>query len=105
MKKLFISKWTLEKSFYMIRKILGAHTTLEMLHILRPASESAEPALRFSPRGKEVFMLIKEGLTTKRISERLGMGVSHCPRCRPRGARRAFHTGRCNLAQIYGWIA
>jgi len=60
----------------MIRKTLGASSTLEMLHILRTVSENAAPALRFSPRGKEVFMLIKEGLTNKRISERLGMGVS-----------------------------
>ena len=33
-------------------------------------------ALRFSPRGKEVFLLIMEGMTSKRIGERLGMGVN-----------------------------
>lgn len=34
------------------------------------------PTLRFSPRGKEVFLLLKEGLTHKRIAERLGMSVN-----------------------------
>ena len=32
--------------------------------------------LRFSPRGKEVFMLIREGMPDKRIAECLGMGGS-----------------------------
>jgi DNA-binding NarL/FixJ family response regulator len=32
--------------------------------------------LRFAPRGKEVFLLILEGMTSKGISERLNLGVN-----------------------------
>jgi len=76
MRKLIIGKWTLYKSLYKIRKSLGVRSTLEMLHILQATPENAASSLRFSPRGKEVFMLIMEGLTNKRIAERLGIGVS-----------------------------
>lgn len=78
MAKLFVGKWTLYKYLYRIRKSLGAHSTFEMLHILRNMSENNAPptTLRFSPRGKEVFMLIAEGLTGKQIAERLGMSVN-----------------------------
>lgn len=47
-----------------------------MLHILRAIPEDVVSTLRFSPRGKEVFILAMKGLTSKRIGERLGMGVS-----------------------------
>ena len=40
------------------------------------------PMLRFSPRGKEVFLLIKEGLSHKQVSERLGMGINGVKRHR-----------------------
>jgi DNA-binding CsgD family transcriptional regulator len=40
------------------------------------APEHAMSTLHFTPRGREVFALIVEGLTSKRISERLGMGVN-----------------------------
>ena len=32
--------------------------------------------LHFSPRGKEVFLLVREGLTHKQIGERLGMSTN-----------------------------
>ncbi len=38
--------------------------------------------LRFSPRGKEVFLLLKEGLTHKQVAECLGMGVNGVKRHR-----------------------
>lgn len=83
MQKLIISHWTLYKSLYTIRKILGAQSTLEMLNILRTIPEQATPAtLRFSPRGKEVFLLIMDGLNIKEISERLGIGTSGVKRHR-----------------------
>jgi DNA-binding CsgD family transcriptional regulator len=40
------------------------------------------PMLRFSPRGKEVFALMLEGLGNTEISERLGMSVSGVKRHR-----------------------
>ena len=83
MEKLFISHWTLYKSLYNIRKNLGAQSTLEMLHILRTMPENAVPAtLRFSPRGKEVFILIMEGFSIKEISGRMGIGISGVKRHR-----------------------
>lgn len=32
--------------------------------------------LRFSPRGKEVFLLVRENFSNKLVAERLGMSVS-----------------------------
>jgi DNA-binding CsgD family transcriptional regulator len=74
--KLCIGKWTLYKHLYKIRKRLGVNNTPEMLHVLRTRPGNAVPALRFSPRGKEVFLLITEGLTNSQIGGRMGMSVS-----------------------------
>jgi len=83
MEKLIISNWTLYKSLYNIRKTIGAKSTLEMLNTLRTIPEQTIPVtLRFTPRGKEVFMLIVEGLNIKNISKRLGIGVSGVKRHR-----------------------
>jgi len=82
-KELIISRWTLYKLLFNIRKTIGAQSTLEMLNILRPIPEQTAPTtLRFSPRGREVFMLIMEGLNIKKISERLGMSISGVKRHR-----------------------
>jgi DNA-binding CsgD family transcriptional regulator len=40
------------------------------------------PMLRFSPRGKEVFAFMLEGLGNTEISERLGMSISGVKRHR-----------------------
>jgi DNA-binding CsgD family transcriptional regulator len=37
---------------------------------------NAAHTLRLTPRGKEVFLFVKEGLTNKRIAERMGISVS-----------------------------
>ena len=66
----------MEKSLYALRKRTGARTTREMLHTLRNAPEDAAHALHFSPRGKEVFLLLREGLTHPQIAQSLGMSVN-----------------------------
>lgn len=55
-----------------------------MLHILRTVPEFTTPTLNFSQRGKEVFMLIREGLTNKQVGKRLGMGVNGVKRHKER---------------------
>jgi DNA-binding CsgD family transcriptional regulator len=37
---------------------------------------NAAHTLRLTPRGKEVFLFVKEVLTNKRIAERMGISVS-----------------------------
>jgi DNA-binding CsgD family transcriptional regulator len=74
--KLFITPGSLRLHLTRLRKKLGVHSNRELLHILRKMPEYAMTTLRFSPRGKEVFLLILEGMTSKGISERLGMGVN-----------------------------
>jgi DNA-binding CsgD family transcriptional regulator len=74
--KLFVTTGSLYQHLSRIRKKFGARNNRELLHILRKTSEYAMYTLRFTPRGREVFALIMEGLTSKRISERLGMGVN-----------------------------
>jgi len=59
-----------------IRKKLGAHNNREMLHLLQKTPEHALSTLRFTQRGREVFVLIMQGMTSKRVSECLGMGVN-----------------------------
>jgi DNA-binding CsgD family transcriptional regulator len=59
-----------------LRKKLGVHSNRELLHLMRKTPEHAMSTLRFTLRGREVFALIIEGLTSKEISERLGMGVN-----------------------------
>jgi DNA-binding CsgD family transcriptional regulator len=74
--KLFITPESLRLHLTRLRKKLGVHSNREMLHLMRKTPEQAMTTLRFSPRGKEVFLLILEGMTSKGISERLGMGVN-----------------------------
>lgn len=74
--KLFITKGSLYQHLARIRKKFCARNNRELLHILRKIPEHAMNTLRFTPRGREVFALIIEGLTSKGISERLGMGVN-----------------------------
>jgi DNA-binding CsgD family transcriptional regulator len=74
---LFISRRTLWNHYYRISRKLGARNIRDALRILQTEPlEQAMHTLRLSPRGREVFMLIREGLNNKGISERLGMGIS-----------------------------
>jgi DNA-binding CsgD family transcriptional regulator len=74
--KLFITTGSLYQHLARIRKNFDTRNNRELLHILRKTTERAMYTLRFTPRGREVFVLIMEGLTSKGISERLGMGVN-----------------------------
>jgi DNA-binding CsgD family transcriptional regulator len=74
--KLFITPGSLRLHLTRLRKKLNVHSNRELLHILRKTPEHAMYTLRFTPRGREVFALLIEGLTSKVISERLGMGVN-----------------------------
>ncbi|MDR3363273.1 MAG: hypothetical protein LBO64_10630 [Desulfovibrio sp.] len=73
---MFITTGSLYQHLARIRKKSGARNNRDLLRILRKTSEHAMHTLRFTPRGREVFALIIEGLTSKGISERLGMGVN-----------------------------
>jgi DNA-binding CsgD family transcriptional regulator len=74
--KLFITTGSLYQHLARIRKKFDAHNNRELLHLMRKTPEHAMSTLRFTQRGKEVFLLILEGMTSKGISERLGMGVN-----------------------------
>ena len=76
MRQLFIAECTLRNHLYNIRKKLGAHSIRDIVRLQEIMPVQNVSTLRFSPRGREVFILIREGLTNKGISERLGMGVS-----------------------------
>lgn len=98
--QLFVNAGTIYKHLTHIRNVLGARNSFEMLRLrhescleaaplegtpspilTEPGSTLTEedgtmPTLRFSPRGKEVFMLMLEGLGNTEIGGRLGMSVS-----------------------------
>jgi DNA-binding CsgD family transcriptional regulator len=59
-----------------IRKALGARNAFETLHLLLKKTGSAIPMIRFTPRGKEVFALMLQGVGYREIGERMGMSVS-----------------------------
>jgi DNA-binding CsgD family transcriptional regulator len=59
-----------------MRKVFESSSYLEMLHKLHKKTDGNVSMIRLSPRGKEVFALIVEGMSSKRISERLGISVS-----------------------------
>jgi DNA-binding CsgD family transcriptional regulator len=73
---LFIGIETIYVCRSSIRKLLGARNAFEMLHMLLQETGSAIPMIRFSPRGKEVFALMLQGLRQREISERMGMSIS-----------------------------
>lgn len=58
-----------------VRKQLGVHSSIEMLHVLC-GSEGSYDSLKFTPRGKEVFKLILSGMSDKKIAECLGISYS-----------------------------
>jgi DNA-binding CsgD family transcriptional regulator len=59
-----------------IRKALNTQNAFEMLHMLLQETVCVMPMLRFTPRGKEVFALMLQGLRQMVIGERMGMSVS-----------------------------
>jgi DNA-binding CsgD family transcriptional regulator len=59
-----------------IRKALDARNAFETLHLLLKETGSVMPMLHFTPRGKEVFALMLQGLRQREIGERMGMSVS-----------------------------
>jgi len=73
---MFITTGSLYLYLARIRKKTGARNNREILHLLRKTSELAMSTLRFTPRGRAVFALVMEGMSSKGISERLGMGVN-----------------------------
>lgn len=59
-----------------IRKMLGAHNSIEMLQAMHNVNGFNPNSLKLTPRGTEVFCLILAGLSDKRIGERLGISYS-----------------------------
>jgi DNA-binding CsgD family transcriptional regulator len=82
MEKLFIAKHTLRNHITHVRKKLGAHSIRDIVRLNQTMQEKIVSTLRFSPRGKEVFLLLKEGVPHKRIAEHLGMSVNGVKRHR-----------------------
>ena len=76
MQTLFIAKGTLRWHISNIRLKLGAHCIRDIVRLQAIMPVHTMSTLRFSPRGQEVFLLIREGMTNKRIGECLGMGVN-----------------------------
>lgn len=56
--------------------MLGAHNSIEVLQAMHNVNEFNPNSLKLTPRGTEVFRLILEGLSDKRIGERLGISYS-----------------------------
>lgn len=59
-----------------IRKVFGVHSNIELLHQLNEELEASMSTIRLTPRGREVFKLAMQGLSIKKISERLGISYS-----------------------------
>lgn len=60
-----------------IRKELGAHNIMEVLHILYSKNVTLDQNyLQLTPRGREVFSLIIKGKTDSVISHQLGISKS-----------------------------
>jgi DNA-binding CsgD family transcriptional regulator len=82
MRKLFIAKWTVRFHISSIRKKLDGHSIHDVVRLQQIVPVQSVSTLRFSPRGKEVFLLIREGLPHKLVAERLGMSVNGVKRHR-----------------------
>lgn len=59
-----------------IRKSIGAHSSIEMLHLILDDLGASRNPLKLTPRGAEVFQLILKGMSDKKIGEALGMSYS-----------------------------
>jgi DNA-binding CsgD family transcriptional regulator len=67
---------TLYQHLANMRRIIESSSYLEMLHKLHKKTDGTVPMVRLTPRGKEVFALIVEGMSSKHISECLGISES-----------------------------
>ena len=59
-----------------IRKQFNAHVSVEMLGLMHKESQDAENGIKLTPRGREVFRLIREGWSDQRIAGYLGISYS-----------------------------
>lgn len=59
-----------------VRKIFGVKSNITLLHKLHEDPETDMSIIRLTPRGREVFKLSMQGLSIKKISERLGISYS-----------------------------
>jgi DNA-binding CsgD family transcriptional regulator len=55
---------------------MGSRNTFALLHILLGQTDRGDQFVRFSPRGKDVFALMLQGLGKREIGERMGMSLS-----------------------------
>jgi DNA-binding CsgD family transcriptional regulator len=74
--KLFITRDSLYVFLSRLHKKMGVRNSREMLNMLNKSQRSAMSSLRFTRRGKDVFLFVKEGLTDKHIGEHMGISVS-----------------------------
>ncbi len=79
---LFVDAETIYTHLANIREAIGARNSFEMLSLLHAEKDNAMPTIRLSPRGKEVFALLLQGLNNAAIGGRLGMGVNGVKRHR-----------------------
>jgi DNA-binding CsgD family transcriptional regulator len=71
-----ITNGTLRQYILIITKAFGVHSTLELLLMLDTTGLSDAPAVRLTPRGKEVLRLLLTGMTNRRIGECMGISLS-----------------------------
>lgn len=74
--KLSIDRQTVYRHLANIRKALEVHSSIGILHFIVNEIEFDPYVIKLTPRGKEVFQLILEGLGDKQIGERLGISYS-----------------------------
>jgi Response regulator len=59
-----------------IRKRIGVHNSIGMIHALYYDESQSFDTLKLTPRGREVFRLILIGVTEKEIAAHLGISYS-----------------------------
>ncbi len=64
---------TLKKHLASIRKVLGVSNTPELICKLCDNDKKSLKHLKFTKRGKQIFLLIIQGFTSKEIAEQIGI--------------------------------
>jgi DNA-binding CsgD family transcriptional regulator len=82
MRTLSIARGTLYQHLARIRNAVGGHSYIETLNLLHQQSGGNTSMIKLTPRGKEVFQLLVEGVSNKKVGERLGMSLSGVKRHR-----------------------